>query len=110
MNLTFRIEYRTTWGECLYVVLNNEIEVELSTTDGHLWQGSCEYLPAEEGRVIAYSTILGVTFRPKATVIVPHSMAFTLHRRPRFPRNMMHPILPFERYVPGLASAIRHWP
>ena len=54
MNLTFRIEYRTTWGECLYVVLNNEIEVELSTTDGHLWQGSCEYLPAEEGRVIAY--------------------------------------------------------
>ena len=54
MNLTFRIEYRTTWGECLYVVLNNEIEVELSTTDGHLWQGSCEYLPAEEGQVIAY--------------------------------------------------------
>lgn len=54
MRLTFRIQYRTTWGESIYVIVNDKIEVELSTVNGTLWQGSCEILPADTHEPITY--------------------------------------------------------
>ena len=54
MRLTFRIQYHTAWGESLYAIVNNEIEVELSTVNGTLWQGSCEILPPDENAPVIY--------------------------------------------------------
>ncbi len=49
MKLTFRIQYRTVWGEHLRVILNGDEEnaFALFTRDGNEWQGACDYqLPA----------------------------------------------------------------
>lgn len=54
MRLTFRIQYHTAWGESLYAIVNDEIEVELSTVDGTLWQGSCDILPGNEEAPVIY--------------------------------------------------------
>lgn len=54
MRLTFRIEYHTSWGESLHVLVDNGIEVELATSDGYLWQGHCEYRSGEEGQLVPY--------------------------------------------------------
>ena len=56
MKLTFRIEYRTAWGENLGVSMNmkdSEI-IMLRTKDGVTWEGSAEMLDAPAGVPISY--------------------------------------------------------
>ena len=51
MKLTFRIQYRTVWGEHLRVIINDDEEnaFALFTRDGNEWQGTCTYeLPADK--------------------------------------------------------------
>lgn len=45
MKLIFRIQYRTVWGENVYVMFNDDNSqiVPLATRDGIEWQGSCDY-------------------------------------------------------------------
>lgn len=56
MKLTFRIEYRTAWGEELGVTLNgnNSEPIILSTPDGEHWEGSTEMPDAPAGVPISY--------------------------------------------------------
>ena len=54
MTITFRIQYHTTWGESLRVLMDDGFEVELSTTDGNLWQGQGNYQPANPGAPLSY--------------------------------------------------------
>ena len=57
MKLTFRIQYRTVWGENMCVVLYDDGMVQLiplSTRNGSEWQGSYEYIPKETSRFITY--------------------------------------------------------
>ena len=44
MKLTFRIEYRTAWGEELGVILdgNNSEPIILRTPNGEHWEGEAE--------------------------------------------------------------------
>lgn len=51
MKLTFRIEYRTTWGENVCVLIGDEEtnKFELSTRNGIEWQGEVE-CPAPKGQ------------------------------------------------------------
>lgn len=53
MKLTFRIQYRTVWGEYLCVVLERGI-IELTTKDGIEWQGTAEYLLQEGDSLVTY--------------------------------------------------------
>ena len=39
MTIIFRIQYHTTWGENLHVLIDEKTTVELSTTNGYDWQG-----------------------------------------------------------------------
>ena len=51
MKLTFRIQYRTVWGEHIRVILNGDEEnaLALFTRDGENWQGSFTYqLPSDK--------------------------------------------------------------
>ena len=45
MKLTFRIQYRTVWGEDIRVILNDDTEhpIALSTRDGNNWIGTTNY-------------------------------------------------------------------
>ena len=54
MRLTFSIDYHTRWGESLYAIVANELEVPLHTTDGKLWQGHCDYRPLDPHAPVAY--------------------------------------------------------
>lgn len=56
MKLTFRIRYRTVWGENLCVLLNdNETQIiSLSTRNGDEWQGSFEYIPVGSNQLVTY--------------------------------------------------------
>ena len=56
MKLTFRIQYRTVWGESLCVILNEDQRniVELSTRDGIEWRGECYHTSPTNGRLITY--------------------------------------------------------
>ncbi len=56
MKLTFRIEYRTAWGEELGVTLkgNNSEPIILSTLDGAHWEGSTEMPDAPAGVPVSY--------------------------------------------------------
>lgn len=56
MNLTFRIQYRTVWGESLQVIFNeNENQTcQLSTRNGIDWQGECTYTPKDQHMPICY--------------------------------------------------------
>ncbi len=56
MKLTFRIEYRTAWGESLGVTLdgNHSEVVMLGTPDGKYWEGSAEMPDATAGVPITY--------------------------------------------------------
>lgn len=56
MKLTFRIHYRTVWGENLYVLPEdgNGQAIPLSTRDGNEWQGTTEYTPAGNPLAITY--------------------------------------------------------
>lgn len=50
MKLTFRIEYRTAWGEMLGATLcgNDNQPIMLSTGDGIRWEGSAEMTDAPQ--------------------------------------------------------------
>ena len=56
MKLTFRIEYRTAWGEMLGATLcgNDNQPIMLSTGDGIRWEGSAEMTDAPAGIPISY--------------------------------------------------------
>lgn len=56
MKLTFRIEYRTAWGEELGVTLNgnNTEAITLSTADGLHWEGSAKMPDAPAGIPVSY--------------------------------------------------------
>lgn len=43
MTIIFRIQYHTTWGESLHVLIDEKTTVELSTTNGYDWQGEIDY-------------------------------------------------------------------
>ena len=56
MKLTFRIEYRTAWGETIAVMLEGQENepIVLSTSDGIIWEGSAEMLDAPAGIPLTY--------------------------------------------------------
>ena len=54
MTITFRIQYHTTWGESLRVLIQEGPEVELSTTDGNQWQGQTHFMPANPSTPVSY--------------------------------------------------------
>ena len=56
MKLTFRIEYRTAWGEMLGATLcgNDNQPIMLNTGDGIRWEGSAEMTDAPAGIPISY--------------------------------------------------------
>ncbi len=56
MKLTFRIEYRTAWGESIGVMLEGKenAPIMLGTIDGIFWEGSIEETDAAAGVPITY--------------------------------------------------------
>ena len=54
MRITFRIQYRTAWGESLRVLVGKDTVVELSTADGYNWQGEGLYTPELPGAPVSY--------------------------------------------------------
>ena len=54
MTITFRIQYHTTWGESLRVLLHEGPEVELSTMDGNLWEGQTSFRPERPDANVSY--------------------------------------------------------
>ena len=56
MKLTFRIRYRTVWGENFCVLLNDDETqiISLSTRNGDEWQGSFEYIPVGSNQLVTY--------------------------------------------------------
>lgn len=56
MKLTFRIRYRTVWGENLCVLLNDDETqiISLSIRNGDEWQGSFEYIPVGSNQFVTY--------------------------------------------------------
>lgn len=44
MKITFRIEYRTQWGESIGLTIggNDGRLIMLSTNDGIIWEGTCD--------------------------------------------------------------------
>lgn len=76
MKLTFRIQYRTVWGEFLCVLLNEEV-IELSTKDGIEWQGTAECRLPEEDSLVTYRYAVyrdGICIRREMGAI-PHSFS-----------------------------------
>lgn len=56
MIITFRISYRTQWGESIGVrLLDTDETVMLSTADGEHWEGSHSILEGTAGRTLRYS-------------------------------------------------------
>ena len=56
MKLTFRIEYRTAWGENIGVMLQDQENnpIMLNTNDGAFWEGGAEMLDAPAGVPLTY--------------------------------------------------------
>ena len=55
MILTFRISYRTQWGETIAVhLIDSDDTIMLSTADGELWEGAHTLLQYTPGEVIRY--------------------------------------------------------
>ena len=56
MKLTFRIEYRTAWGETIGVMLKGQENnpIMLGTSDGIIWEGGAEMLDAPAGVPLTY--------------------------------------------------------
>ena len=56
MKLTFRIHYRTVWGESLKVIVcgYEESPITLHTHDGELWQGEGNLPELSEGTLLKY--------------------------------------------------------
>lgn len=78
MKLTFRIKYRTVWGENLRVVINDEDKnsLPLFTRDGNEWQGTFDYDLPESSDIIPYRYTV---FRNEESVrkefgAIPHSI------------------------------------
>ncbi len=76
MKLTFRIQYHTAWGENIHAIINDRIEVELSTVNGCLWQGGCD-IPADEN--LAHITYRYGVYRNGLCIrkefgAIPHSL------------------------------------
>ena len=77
MKLTFRIRYRTVWGENLRIILNEEENnsIPLTTRDGVIWQNSYEYFTTDIEKVITYryGVFRGETCVRKEFGAIPHS-------------------------------------
>lgn len=77
MKLTFRIQYRTVWGEDIRVILNNGTEtiVTLSTRDGNEWIGTANYeVPASCVQVTyRYGVFRNDTCVRKEFGAIPHT-------------------------------------
>ena len=78
MKLTFRIKYRTVWGESLRVVINDDEKnsLPLFTRDGQEWQGTFSYDLPENSDVVPYRYTV---FRNEECVrkefgAIPHSI------------------------------------
>lgn len=54
MTITFHIQYHTTWGENLQVIIDQKTTVGLSTIDGYNWQGKADYIPDHSGIPVPY--------------------------------------------------------
>ena len=56
MKLTFRIEYRTAWGESIGVMLKGQENspIMLGTSDGIIWEGNTEMTDAPAGIPLTY--------------------------------------------------------
>ena len=101
MKLTFRIQYRTVWGESLCVILNEDQRniVELSTRDGIEWRGECYHTSPTNGRLITYRYCVmrnGEIIR-KEFGMIPHSF---------YPGNAQQALYTIEdcwRDIPGEA-------
>ena len=100
MKLTFRVPYRTVWGESVCVVLNDGTEVALFTNDGQTWQGDCEYTSADVTAVISYRYAIynnGVCTR-KEMGAIPHSFYPGNDRQTHYILNDCWRDLPAEAY------------
>ena len=77
MKLTFRIRYRTVWGENLRIILNEEENnsIPLTTRDGVIWQNCYEYFTTDIEKVITYryGVFRGETCVRKEFGAIPHS-------------------------------------
>ena len=76
MKLTFRIKYRTVWGESLRVIINNDEENSLAlfTRDGEEWQGIFDTELPDSTRTVPYRYAVfrnGVCVR-KELGAIPH--------------------------------------
>ena len=76
MKITFRIQYRTVWGEHIRVILNDDVEnsFALYTRDGNEWQGTCDYeLPADQSCIsYRYSVFRNGECVRKELGAIPH--------------------------------------
>lgn len=54
MTITFRIQYHTTWGESLQVLIGKDTVIGLSTVDGYTWQGQGYFSTETSGAPIPY--------------------------------------------------------
>ena len=59
MKLTFRIEYRTAWGESIGVMLQGQENnpIMLGTSDGIVWEGSTEMTDAPAGIPLTHQAL-----------------------------------------------------
>ena len=75
MKLTFRVPYRTVWGENVHVIVNGNKDFELYTLDGYTWQGSFDYPDTSITEAVTYRYAIyndGVCVR-KEFGSIPHS-------------------------------------
>ena len=76
MKLTFKVEYRTVWGESIHVLINDDEGcVQLTSKDGYIWEGSYDIALPDDNRCITYR--YGVFINGKCTRkefgAIPHS-------------------------------------
>lgn len=78
MVLTFRINYRTHWGEYLAVEIEGGTDerVVLSTADGQLWEGCLNLPERHAGEIVAYryGVWQGETCLRRESGVLPHLM------------------------------------
>ncbi len=54
MTINFQIQYHTTWGESLRVIVGKALEIPLSTTDGLHWRGEGDFCAGPQAGAVAY--------------------------------------------------------
>lgn len=78
MKLTFRIKYRTIWGESLRVIINEDEKNSLAlfTRDGQEWQGTFDYDLPENSKNVTYryGVYRNETCVRKEFGAIPHSL------------------------------------